>query len=382
MKICVFNTLYYPNRKGGAEKSVQLVCEEFVRQGHEVNVVSVWDGVSQKKITINGVTSNKWSKANIYSIHNFDEVCPGYIKKAIWQFVDFFNPVIFFKTISHIKRECPDVIWTNNINGLSLSVWLAAFLCRKPVFHTLRDYSLLSNNVQLFKNSKLLYPGHNVFSKIKVFLFRKLSSHLTGIVGISDFILECHTNHNEKLLSSSSTIYNPVQIIEHIKLKFDDKSSGLVYGYLGQINEAKGINDMISNFLENSKDSKLLLGGNFNKSDYIEYMNTERIKFLGFVDANRFLSQVDILLVPSKWNEPFGRVVVEAINMGIPVLASPKGGLIELTRAFRSVKCHDFKSNYDYDNNRFLFEQSDSRVIKDRFSLEVICKEYLKLFSS
>lgn len=46
-------------------------------------------------------------------------------------------------------------------------------------------------------------------------------------------------------------------------------------------------------------------------------------------DSNALYSKIDVLIVPSRWHEPFGRVAVEAINHGIPALVSSKGGLPE-----------------------------------------------------
>jgi glycosyltransferase involved in cell wall biosynthesis len=46
-------------------------------------------------------------------------------------------------------------------------------------------------------------------------------------------------------------------------------------------------------------------------------------------DMRKVYSQTHILLVPSKWEEAFGRVTVEAQASGIPVIASARGGLPE-----------------------------------------------------
>jgi glycosyltransferase involved in cell wall biosynthesis len=42
------------------------------------------------------------------------------------------------------------------------------------------------------------------------------------------------------------------------------------------------------------------------------------------------LSSAEMLVVPSLWPEPFGRVAVEGMAAGIPVIASPLGGLPEV----------------------------------------------------
>lgn len=46
-------------------------------------------------------------------------------------------------------------------------------------------------------------------------------------------------------------------------------------------------------------------------------------------DVFRLFGQTSILIVPSLWDEAFGRVVVEAMSQGIPVVSSNTGGLPE-----------------------------------------------------
>jgi glycosyltransferase involved in cell wall biosynthesis len=67
----------------------------------------------------------------------------------------------------------------------------------------------------------------------------------------------------------------------------------------------------------------------------LEAMVTERelggvVSFLGErSDVPEILSAADVLLVPS-WEEPFGRVVVEGMAMGVPVAATSVGGPAEI----------------------------------------------------
>ncbi len=42
------------------------------------------------------------------------------------------------------------------------------------------------------------------------------------------------------------------------------------------------------------------------------------------------LQQADVLVLPSTWQEPFGRVVIEALSAGVPVVASAVGGIPDL----------------------------------------------------
>ena len=57
----------------------------------------------------------------------------------------------------------------------------------------------------------------------------------------------------------------------------------------------------------------------------------ERVFFAGFSDrAAEWMAASDVVAVPSTWYEAFGRVVVEALNEGTPVVASRIGGMAEL----------------------------------------------------
>jgi len=58
----------------------------------------------------------------------------------------------------------------------------------------------------------------------------------------------------------------------------------------------------------------------------------ERIKFLGPFQRSelaRVLADIDVLVVPSLWDEPYGLVVQEAFAAGTPVIGSRVGALPE-----------------------------------------------------
>jgi L-malate glycosyltransferase len=58
----------------------------------------------------------------------------------------------------------------------------------------------------------------------------------------------------------------------------------------------------------------------------------ERVRFLGErSDVPNVLAAADVLLLPS-WQEAFGRIAIEAMAMGVPVLATDNGGPAEIVR--------------------------------------------------
>lgn len=59
----------------------------------------------------------------------------------------------------------------------------------------------------------------------------------------------------------------------------------------------------------------------------------DAVRFVGYVDHERmpaFYAAADLTVVPSLWEEPFGKVVAESMATATPVLASDRGGIPEI----------------------------------------------------
>ncbi|WP_068492616.1 glycosyltransferase family 4 protein [Pseudoclavibacter helvolus] len=54
------------------------------------------------------------------------------------------------------------------------------------------------------------------------------------------------------------------------------------------------------------------------------------VDFAGWVSRDEFLASIDLLVVPSVWQEPFGLVVTEAMSARVPVIVSDAGALPDL----------------------------------------------------
>jgi glycosyltransferase involved in cell wall biosynthesis len=63
------------------------------------------------------------------------------------------------------------------------------------------------------------------------------------------------------------------------------------------------------------------------------HLDGERVRFLGEVGGSRkrsLFAGARALLMPIRWEEPFGMVMVEALSCGTPVIAFPEGAASEL----------------------------------------------------
>jgi glycosyltransferase involved in cell wall biosynthesis len=118
--------------------------------------------------------------------------------------------------------------------------------------------------------------------------------------------------------------------------------------YLGRLSERKGVGDAIEALRllrARGIDAHLdILGAAVPGKEIVEVeLRAQvadaqlggRVKFLGFKpEVWPHLAEADILLVPSRTDEPFGNTAVEGILAARPVVATRSGGLIEAAAGF------------------------------------------------
>ena len=87
------------------------------------------------------------------------------------------------------------------------------------------------------------------------------------------------------------------------------------------------------------------------------YINHDQHKELGFLNHKKtlnILNKSEIAIVPSRWEEPFGRTALEASSRGCATIISNKGGLTETTDQAIVLKSLDHKSLYKEIKNLIL----------------------------
>ena len=106
----------------------------------------------------------------------------------------------------------------------------------------------------------------------------------------------------------------------------------ITIGLLGQISPHKGHDDAIEAMRQLQGDFRLLVAGKGEASYESELKKQSAnlpVEFSGFVSLPEFFQKTDILIVPS-WEEPFGIVLLEAMATGIPVVATGRGGPLDI----------------------------------------------------
>ena len=116
--------------------------------------------------------------------------------------------------------------------------------------------------------------------------------------------------------------------------------------FSGRMNRDKGIAELIEamELLKDYPEIKLMVigssvfGNATNESPFIKDLKDkaaplkERIIFTGFIPYAQmpdYLQMADVAVIPSVWDDPFPTTVLEAQAMGLPIIATRRGGIPE-----------------------------------------------------
>jgi glycosyltransferase involved in cell wall biosynthesis len=103
--------------------------------------------------------------------------------------------------------------------------------------------------------------------------------------------------------------------------------------FVGKLNSSKGYDifgNAVIDILNKYKDWHVIAAGNEKRESYI--FNHKRFKILNWSSHKKIINlykSTSISIVPSQWNEPFGRTAMESSDLGNALITSGKGGLLE-----------------------------------------------------
>ena len=105
--------------------------------------------------------------------------------------------------------------------------------------------------------------------------------------------------------------------------------------FVGKLNTSKGYDiyrDAIIKILNEFKNWKAYSIGDENRNKpIINHVRHVELGYLKHKDVLNFLKYSEIAVVPSRWDEPFGRTALESSSRGCATIISNRGGLPETT---------------------------------------------------
>jgi len=301
MKIAILLRRLHP--PGGAEKSALYLKEELDNK-HSVQLFG---------LTKSGEPDTTSTDAVTQVDPKFNSNLPNYLYTALFG---------EFRTASSLKSEVrlfnPDYIIAQH----ELS-FLAAWIGRQnniPYTIFLHDESLLprrSNNYSHIVES-ILAVRSKLYSKI----ISKTLERADHVIANSDFI--SHIYKEEYNLSNIHTIYPFVDTDAHYVNNTGEK--------ILHVNPSrhKGIETTLDVARLLNDEEFIITGPEPKKEIQNEINQLQNVSYIGYVDSMRDVyKETKLVIYPSKWSEPFGRIPIEAGISGIPTICSGTGGLRE-----------------------------------------------------
>jgi glycosyltransferase involved in cell wall biosynthesis len=341
MRVLLIGTMYPPYVFGGAEKAIATLAEALVRSGHDVVVLTLHPGASERTEERNGIRIYHLPLDNTYWPFA-QRTKPNWLRRLAWHFHEMWN----WKAAARVGRildlEKPDVVHTHNIIGFSVAVWYAVKRRGIRLVHTLHDYYLLCPRTTLYRHGKSC--EHRCLGCRLLTVNRKAASRCPDeIVSVSHFTLDRHKRAGFFDEVASRVSYNIQSTNDEIlqPVVRATRSDVLCFGFIGRLESEKGIEIVLEATRHLVRPGwRLRIAGKGTEA-YIRHLRQkytdERIDWLGFASASEFYSQVDVVVIPSLWDEPMGYVCVESLHEGKPLICAKVGGLPEIARLSKVV---------------------------------------------
>ena len=195
---------------------------------------------------------------------------------------------------------------------------------RPLVFNYLKP-KLNSKFILYFHNDPLSMAGSRS-TKERI----KLLNEIDKIIFVSKWVqTRFFENLDKKLVNKTEIVYPSI----HPEKKVYKKNKKIIF--VGKLNESKGYDiykHSVTRILDEFVDWKAYsIGDESRKRPVINHKNHQELGFMRHKKVLKFLNKSEIVVVPSRWEEPFGRTALESSSRACATIISNKGGLPETT---------------------------------------------------
>jgi glycosyltransferase involved in cell wall biosynthesis len=343
LNIALVSEFFPPFVTGGAEIFLDKLGKYLETKGHKIIVITTEQDRSARS---SGFKTYKIRSSPIrfsyrYQFHGIT---------LPWMFC---NKRLVDKLERIYDKEKIDIVYINNLFHLSFAPMQAASRKELPTLLDVHDYwpVCFTKDKYYCMDTKCTsekagqcawcvgkHLGHGLFGlplfiplTVEKYLRYKELENISGVV--------CHSDYVAKELKRrgfmAKVIPYPTFTKTGQRKRVDNKFRVL---FVGRLEKRKGA-DLILQLAEKIKegiDGKEVRIDVVGKGPLKKILDRPDLGIIvhGHLGEERFklFRNADILLVPSRWPEPFGIVVLEAMAFGLPVVAFGGGGLGELVK--------------------------------------------------
>ncbi len=193
----------------------------------------------------------------------------------------------------------------------------------RPLVFNILKKKLNSSFIIYFHNDPLSMKGSKT-SKERI----NLLNNVEKIIFVSEWVQKrFFIDLDKRLVNKTEVVYPSIDK----QKKFLSKEKKIVF--VGKLNPSKGYDiyrDAIIKILdENPLWKAYSIGDESRNKPTINHKNHFELGYLSHNQVLKFLSRTEIAVVPSRWDEPFGRTALEASSRGCATIISNRGGLPE-----------------------------------------------------
>jgi glycosyltransferase involved in cell wall biosynthesis len=184
-----------------------------------------------------------------------------------------------------------------------------------------------------FKNCKFILVFHNDPNTLRgsrtVEEKKYILENCDKLVFVSKYVKEKFYEKFINILPIKGDVIYPA--LNYKKLKYTKKKNIIIF--CGKLNRSKGYNifgPAVIKILNKYKNWEAIVAGN-EKREFYDF-NHERLKIYNWLSHDKIIKlyrKSKISVVPSLWDEPFGRTAMESSDLGNAVITSGNGGLKE-----------------------------------------------------
>jgi glycosyltransferase involved in cell wall biosynthesis len=224
-----------------------------------------------------------------------------------------------------------DLIYANTQKALVVGA-LASFLSRRPLVYHLHD--ILSTDHFSRTNRRLAVTLANRFASLVIANSKASQAAFLEAGGRSDLTHVVYNGFEPEGYQSDQS--NISQLKKELEL-----DGRFIVGHFSRLSPWKGQHVLIEALAHCPEDVTAMLVGDalFGEQEYVQQLHQrvaelgleQRVRFLGFrSNIPALMAVCDLVAHTSTAPEPFGRVIVEAMLCGRPVVAAQSGGAVEL----------------------------------------------------
>jgi glycosyltransferase involved in cell wall biosynthesis len=313
----------YYQQRGGEDQCFEDEVSVLQAQGHEV-----------RSLTVHNDSIEGRSKLRV-------------ARQSIW------NSTAYDQVFTLTQEYKPDIVHVMNAFPLfSPSIFYAAKKSGTTVVHEVQNYRMFCANALLMRNGKHCEDCIGKRFALPAIVHRcyRNSSLGSATLAISSALHRRWQtwDHAVDLFICPSVIARKILIhaglpeqrvrVKPNALNFDPgmgSGSSDAFVFVGRLSPEKGLKTLFAAWQADSTLPSLKIIGDGPDSSLVQQFtaNDSRVEWLGRQPLEKLLEVVgeaQALIMPSLWNETFGRTTIEAFSKGTPVIGSRIGGTAEL----------------------------------------------------